>query len=241
MEFSITLLDHLARLIINPSHVLKFHHIPDHIIWLKQSLYTNCCISIVTGKYFTLPITIGKGLLQGDRLWLLLFNLVINTFINTTEQEKLNFKGYIYYGCIPPKHWLQFADDTAIFTTLESDNQYLVDAFTKWSSCAGLIIIVDKCSIFDIKKVRTDLTQYTPCLKIANEQIPSTEMNKSFTYSGKDLNMHMSNDHIKSQLVSTIKQYLQITNRLPLHPLKKIKICQRFIFSNLKQQFSIYN
>ena len=53
--------------------------------------------------------------------------------------------------------------------------------------------------------------------------------------------MHMCNDHIKSHLVSTIEQHLQVINRLPLHPLQKIEICQRFIFSKLKWQFSIYN
>ena len=53
--------------------------------------------------------------------------------------------------------------------------------------------------------------------------------------------MHMSNDHIKSQLVSTIEQYFQITDRLPFHPLQKIEICQRFIFSKLKWQLSICN
>ena len=66
-------------------------------------------------------------------------------------------------------------------------------------------------------------------------------MNKRFTYLGKDFNMHMSNDYIKSQLVSTIEKHLQITDQLPLHPLQKIEICQRFISSELKWQFSIYN
>ena len=51
----------------------------------------------------------------------------------------------------------------------------------------------------------------------------------------------MSNDHTKSQLISTIEKYLQITDRLPLHPLQKIEICQRFIFFKLKWQLSIYN
>ena len=44
------------------------------------------------------------------------------------------------------------------------------------------------------------------------------------TYLGKDFNMHMNN--------RTVEQHLQITDRLPLHPLQKIKICQQFIFSN---------
>ena len=228
-NFVITLLD------------LKFNHVPDHIIQLVQSLYTYYRISIATEEYLTLPIIVEKVVLQGDTLSPLLFSLVINTLINTIKQEKLNIIGYIYDGCIPPKHWLQLADDTAIVTALKSDNQHLVKAFTKWSSWADLVIRVDKCSTFGIKKIRTDSTQYEPYLKIGNERIPSTEMNKSFTYLGKDFNMHMSNDHIKSQLVSTIEQYLEITDRLPLHPLQKIEICQRFIFSKLKWQFSIYN
>ena len=182
-----------------------------------------------------LPNTLEKGGLQGDSLLPLLFSLVINTFINTIKQEKLNCIGYIYDGCILQKHWIIFADDTANVITLKNDLQHFADAFTKWSSWVGLIIRVDKCSTFDIKKVRTDLTQYEPYLKISNEVIPSIEMNNSFPYFGKDMNMHMSNDSIKSLLASTIKQYEQIANQLPLHPVqRKIELCQRFIFFKLK-------
>ena len=116
--------------------MLKFRHVPDHIIQLTQSLCTNYCISIATDKYLTLPIAIEKGVLQGDTLSLLLFNLVVNTLISTIKQEKSYCIGYIYDCCIPPKHWLQFADDIAIVTTLESDNQHLVKTYTKWSSRA---------------------------------------------------------------------------------------------------------
>ena len=223
------------------TYVLKFHHVLDHIIQLIKYLYTDYRIFIATDEYLTLPITVEKGVLQGDNLSPLLSNLVINTLINTIKQEKSNCIGYICDGCIPPKHWLQLADDTAVVTALKNDNQHLVNAFTKWSSWAGLIIRADKCSIFGIKKVRSDSIQYEPYLKIANERIPSIEMNKSFTYLEKNLNMHMSNDHIKSQLVSAIEQYFQITDRLPLHPLQKIEICQRFIFSKLNRNMESRN
>ena len=71
------------------------------------------------------------------------------------------------------------------------------------------------------QKVRTDSTLYEPYLKLANDRIPSTEMNKNFTYLGKDFDMHISNDHIKSQFVSTIKQYL--TNYRPTAPSSSTK------------------
>ena len=87
------------------TYVLKFHLVPDRIIQLIQSLYTDYHISIATDEYLTPPITVEQGVLQGDSLSPLLFNLVINTLINTIKQEKLNCIGYIYDDCIPPKHW----------------------------------------------------------------------------------------------------------------------------------------
>ena len=61
------------------TYVLKFHHVPDHIIQLIQSLYTDYRIFIVINEYLTLPITVEKGVLQDDSFSPLLFNLVINT------------------------------------------------------------------------------------------------------------------------------------------------------------------
>ena len=87
------------------TYVFKFHCVPDHIIQLTQSLYTDYRISIAIDEYLTIPITVEKRVLQGDSLSPLLFNLVINTLINTIKQEKLNCIGYIYDDCIPPKHW----------------------------------------------------------------------------------------------------------------------------------------
>lgn len=73
----ITLLDlkiFVGRLLINEliTYVLKFLHVPDHIIQLTYSLYTDYRISIATHKYLTLRITDEKGVLQGDSLSLLL-------------------------------------------------------------------------------------------------------------------------------------------------------------------------
>ena len=40
----------------------------------------------------------------------------------TIKQEKVKCMGYVYDGGIQPKHWMQFAYDTAIVTALDSDN-----------------------------------------------------------------------------------------------------------------------
>ena len=45
-------------------------------------------------------------------------------------------------------------------TALESDNQLLCNSFLKWSSWAGLIVRVDKCRVFGMKKSKAESIQY---------------------------------------------------------------------------------
>ena len=72
---------------------------------------------------------------------------------------------------------MQFADDTALLMSLESDNQYLCNAFVKWSTWAGLIIKVSKCHVLDMKKVKTDIIQYKPYIKI-NKKFLAVEISR---------------------------------------------------------------
>ena len=51
----------------------------------------------------------------------------------------------------------------------------------------------------------------------------------------------MNCDHVKGQLTKVITNYLQKIDILPLHLLKKIEICQLYIFSKLKWRFTIYH
>ena len=99
-----------------------------------------------------LLIHVQKGVFQGDCLSPLLFNMCVNTLIKTIDNEKLKCLGYAYNNTITPKHWFQFADDTAIVTALESDNQLLVNVLSKWSQWADLKVRVDKCHVFGMKK-----------------------------------------------------------------------------------------
>ena len=83
---------------------LKIHHVPDDIITLITSLYTGYTISIITDTFMTLPMKVQRGVLQGDSLLPLLFNLTVNTLINTIKSEKVECVGYVYNGALSPKH-----------------------------------------------------------------------------------------------------------------------------------------
>ena len=89
--------------------------------------------------------------------------------------------GYVYDSTLAPKYRMQFADATALVTSLESDNQYLCQAFAKWSTWAGLFIKVSKCHVFGMKKVKTDIIQYKPYTTINKTPIPTVKISEKFT------------------------------------------------------------
>ena len=132
--------------------ILKFHHIPNEVISMMENLYTDYGISILTKNFITAPIPVESGVLQGDCLSPLLFNLCVNSLINTIKDERIHCLGYVNDVSLRPRHWSQFADDAAIISAHNEDNQLLCNAFSKWSSWADLYIGVNKCHTFGIKK-----------------------------------------------------------------------------------------
>ena len=76
----------------------------------------------------------------------LAFNMVINTFIQFIKNEKYQQFGYNFIKYMIPRHWYQFADDAAVVTGLEHENQVLLNAFNSWCTWADMVIRVDKCS-----------------------------------------------------------------------------------------------
>ena len=60
---------------------LEHHHIPENIKLLISEYYGDYPITIATDQYKTDPLIVGKGVLQGDCLSPLLFNLVVYTLI----------------------------------------------------------------------------------------------------------------------------------------------------------------
>ena len=99
-------------------NVLQFHHLPPEIAYIIMEIYNDFHISIASDNYITSPIPVKRGVLQGDSLSPLLFNLCFNTLMLTVNQEKLKCMGYIFGNTLSPKNWMQFADDTPLLLQL---------------------------------------------------------------------------------------------------------------------------
>ena len=131
--------------------------------------------------------------------------MYVNTLITTIDQEKVKCLGYVYENTLSPKHLFQFADDTAIATALESDNQLLMNVFTKWSNWADFTIRVDKCHVFGIRKNKTDSCQYLPKAIVNAQRIPVVPLEESFDYLGKSFNYKMDTGPVEVSLCDDLK------------------------------------
>ena len=138
------------------SEVLRYYHIPIHVQNLIKNLYTGFKTSILTSEYHTSFLPVGRGVLQGDCLSSLLFNMCFNAFIQYIKAEKFRQFGYSCNNdsglSFRPVHWFQFADDATVITGQERENQLLLTCFSIWCQWAGMIIRVAKCVTFGMRK-----------------------------------------------------------------------------------------
>ena len=109
-------------------------------------------------------------------------------------------------NCIfKPVHWFQFADDATVVATNERENQLLLNCFTKWCQWSSYMIIrVDKCLTFGIKKFSSRSLQYEPNVFVNNKTVPAVKSGESFKYLGRYFNFEMDNKAHKEILQSSL-------------------------------------
>ena len=218
--------------------ILEYHHVPHHIKNVIASLYTDFKTSVITSKFRTPFITVGRGVLQGDCLSPLLFNMCFNTFIQHIKADKYRQFGFTL-NFFNPIHWFQFADDAAVITGQDFENQHLLNRFSIWCQWANMIIRVDKCKTFGIKKVITKSTQYLPKLFINNSIIPTVEIGESFKYLGRFFDFNMTDKDHKFELISLIDELMSDIDLKPLHPKNKLLLYNRYVLSKISWHFTV--
>ena len=122
--------------------VLRYHHVPDHFTRdftsIIRSLYDGFQTSVTTKEYTAPFINIEKGVLHSDCLSPLLFNLCINSFIQSIEAKEFEQLSYRCSKLLSPNHWLQFADNAIAISATEFEHQTLVNAFCRWCNWAKM-------------------------------------------------------------------------------------------------------
>ena len=227
------------------TEVLNHHHVPLSRQTLISNLYENFQTAIITDKFSSPAIPVGRGVLQGDCLSPLLFNMCFNKFIQVMKQEKYKQLGFSTHDSTDrlfnPIHWFQFADDAAVVTTDERENQLLLNCFTKWCLGADMIIRVDKCVTFGIKKFSSGSLQFQPKLFINTELLPVVKNGESLKHLGRFFNFQMDNHQPKIHLESSLLDMLKLIDSLRILPKNRLLLYQRYVLSKLSWHLTVAN
>ena len=222
-----------------------YHHIPIPVQNLIKNLYTGFKASVITSEYHTPFLPIGRGVLQGDCLSPLLFNMCFNIFIKYITAEK--FRQFEYSNInvsglsFRPVHWFQFADDAAVITGHERENQLLLNCFTIWCQWAGVIIRVDKCITFGMRKGPTKSTQFQPKLAINSKLVPPAKNDDSFRSLGRHFDFTMSNEKHKSELIEISESLMFDLDKLAMHPKNKLHLYQKYVLFKISWYLTAAN
>ena len=138
-----------------------------------------------------------------------------------------------------PVHRFQFADDAAFITTDERENQLLLNCFSRWCQWACMLIRVDKCITFGIKKFSTSSLQFQPKLFINTKIVPPVENGESFKYLGRFFNFDMDNKDHKEIIKSYLQTMLKTVDSLYIHPNIKLLLYHRNILSKISWHFAV--
>ena len=229
-------------------HLIKevnnYHKIPQPISDVIDSLYKEFNTSIITPEFRTPFIEVGRGVLQGDCLSPLIFNMCINTFIQYIKAYAFQQMGYSSSANFTPRHWFQFgqfADDGSVVSGLESENQVLLNAFTRWCQWSEMIIRIDKCVSFGMVKKGTKCQQFQPKLYVNNSLIPQVKKDENFKYLGRYYKFEMEESKHRDKAKMKIEDLMTSIDALPLHPKNKTQLYKHYILIKISWDLTIAN
>src|SRR6266496_101264 len=95
---------------------LDHHHIPADVSSMIMGQYTGFFLNVTAAKTSlrTGPIHVQRGVMQGDTLSPLLFNIVFDTLMATLSDTKIQSHGILWGDGLTRSLWAQFADDAAV-------------------------------------------------------------------------------------------------------------------------------
>ena len=142
--------------------------------------------------------------------------MCFNAFIQHIKDDKYRQFGFSF-KLLNPIHWFQFADDAAVISSQESENQHFLNRFSICCQWSNMIIRVDKCSTFGIKNTLSKSSQYLPKLLVNNKLIPAINVGEHFQYLGRYFCFTMSDEKHKSELISLVQKLMTDIHSKPLN------------------------
>ena len=102
-----------------------------------------------------------------------------------------------------------------------------------------MIIRVEKCITFGIKKSTTKSTQSKPKLLINTELVSCAEIGDSFRYLGRYFDFDMSKTVHKRELSHTVTDIMSKIDLLPMHPRFKVQLYIHYLLPKISWHLTV--
>ena len=102
-----------------------------------------------------------------------------------------------------------------------------------------MIIRVDKCVTFGIKKFSSRSLQFQPKLFINTNLLPVVKNDESFKYLGRYFNFEMNNDKHKTHLELSLLDMLKQIDSLRILPKNRLLFYHRYVLSKLSWHLTV--
>ena len=194
--------------------VLEYHHIPLHIQTIIGNLYSNFRTSIITKSLQTPVTTVGKGVLQGDSLGPLIFKICFTTFTKYISDPKFTQFGSPQIFEI---HCISFTLPTTqpLLSAYMMRVKIMLNHFSRWCTLGDIIMRIDKCSSFGIRKSAISSVQFLPKLINKKDLVPTVKFGESFKYLGRYFSFAMQNSEHSTILLDTTTNLLNKIDNIP--------------------------
>ena len=202
---------------------LEYHHIPTETINLIMNQYSENFVTVSNSKaeISTGSIPVCWGVLQGDTLSPLLFNLGFDTLMSTLNRPEIQSRCVLWGDGVTRSLWSQFADDAAIVCDAAKDTQLLINLFQRWTTWADLIIRPDKCFAYAASKRNGIYQQILPSFSVNGVPISPIKIGESMTYLGHQFSFSTDAEIAQSILLADTLQAIEHVKHLPITPLLK--------------------
>ena len=214
---------------------LLHYHAPPIFQHMVQNLYNGLSASVATKEWSTSPYPINLGIFQGDPLSVIIFNTVINLYVEYI-QNNYSHLGYYFTGSDHSVSNLQYADDTCLVASSLPNLNILCRATSRWIEWARMAIKVPKCRFLSLHR---GCVAVNHSLSLAGVPVPSV-IETPMKFLGSPITANLDTLDHRSAILSQLSSYLLRVDSSLVSRRQKLKLYNLAICSRISWNLSIH-